>query len=136
MVFVRKVVMPRLIVQLLTVVSLLACAAAFDHAGGPGSHHPASETMTAAADTTAGMVLVADTPHRDEATPAHAGQREHHSAHACDQPATAPPSTWIAAEPAPVSLLPVPGDAERPGRDDGCRPAPPSLLLVTCVCRR
>jgi hypothetical protein len=126
--------MPRLILKLVAVVSLLVCAAAVDHAGASGSHHPAPETMAVFGGEP--MVLAAAEHAAGEDGHTHAAPHEQHPAHACDQPATAPQPAWIVAELAPVAVLPLPGDAGRPARGDGCEPAPPSLLLMTCVCRR
>lgn len=125
--------MPRLILKLVAVVSLLMCAAAIDHAGVSGSHHPAPEAMAVSASEP--MILAAAEHAAGEDGRTHAAPNEQHPAHACDQPATAPQPAWTVAELAPVTVLPAPGDAERPTRDDGCQPAPPSLLLMTCVCR-
>lgn len=125
--------MLRLILKLVAVVSLLVCAAAIDHAGAPGSHHPAPEAMTASHGEP--MVLAA-AANAVEDGHTHADPHEQHPAHACDQPATAPQPAWTAGDFVPVTVVPVPGDTDRPARDDGCQPAPPSLLLMTCVCRR
>jgi hypothetical protein len=126
--------MPRLILKLVAVVSLLLCAAAIDHAGASGSHHPVPETTAVSGGEPMMLVAAQHAAGWDGHT--HAAPHGQHPGHACDQPATTPQPASIAGELAAVTVLPVPGDAERPAPDDRCRPAPPSLLLMTCVCRR